>query len=69
MYDEKVFDFIKRQKLSERGEYEITDINNEYIKLGEMDYDILEGDWTDAGTFESLQIANQMLLNCDNEVK
>ena len=69
MYDEKVFDFIKRQKLSERGEYEITNINNEYIKLGEMEYDILEGDWTDAGTFESLQIANRMLLNCDNEVK
>ena len=69
MYDEKVFEFIKRQKLSERGEYEITDINNEYIKIGEMEYDILEGDWTDAGTFESLQIANQMLLNCDNEIK
>jgi glucose-1-phosphate thymidylyltransferase len=68
MYDEKVFDFIKRQKPSERGEYEITDINNEYIKLGEMEYDILNGDWTDAGTFESLQIANQMLLNCDNEI-
>lgn len=68
MYDEKVFDFIKRQKLSERGEYEITDINNEYIKLGEMEYDILEGDWTDAGTFESLQIANRMLLNYDNEI-
>jgi len=69
MYDEKVFEFIKRQKLSERGEYEITDINNEYIKLGEMEYDILEGDWTDAGTFESLQIANRLLLSCDNEVK
>jgi len=68
MYDEKVFDFIKRQKISERGEYEITDVNNEYIKIGEMQYDILEGDWTDAGTFESLQIANQMLLNCNNEL-
>jgi len=68
MYDEKVFEFIKRQKPSERGEYEITDLNNEYIKLGEMEYNILEGDWTDAGTFESLQIANQMLLNCDNEI-
>ncbi|MEO0128296.1 MAG: sugar phosphate nucleotidyltransferase [candidate division WOR-3 bacterium] len=69
MYDEKVFNFIKKQKLSERGEYEITDVNNEYIKLGEMEYDILEGDWTDAGTFESLQIANQMLLACNNEIK
>jgi len=68
MYDEKVFDFIRHQKISERGEYEITDVNNEYIKIGEMQYDILEGDWTDAGTFESLQIANQMLLNCNNEI-
>jgi glucose-1-phosphate thymidylyltransferase len=68
MFDEKVFDFIKHQKPSERGEYEITDLNNEYIKLGEMEYDILEGDWTDAGTFESLQIANQILLDCDNEI-
>jgi glucose-1-phosphate thymidylyltransferase len=69
MYDEKVFDFIKQQKPSERGEFEITDVNNEYIKRGEMEYDILEGDWMDAGTFESLQIANRMLLECDNEIK
>lgn len=69
MYDEKVFDFIKIQKLAESGEFEITDVNNEYIRRGEMEYDILEGDWTDAGTFESLQIANQMLLKCDNEIE
>ena len=69
MYDEKVFDFVKRQKISERGEFEITDVNNEYIKRGEMEYDILEGDWTDAGTFESLQVANQMLLGCDNKIR
>ena len=69
MYDEKVFDFIRHLKPSERGEFEITDVNNEYIKRGEMEYDILEGDWTDAGTFESLQIANRMLLECNNEIK
>jgi len=69
MYDEKVFDFIKQQRPSERGEYEITDVNNEYVKRGEMEYDILEGDWADAGTFKSLQIANQMLLECNNEIK
>ena len=68
MYDEKVFDFIKRQKLSERGEFEITDVNNEYIERGEMEYDILEGDWTDAGTFESLQFANRILLEYNNEI-
>ena len=69
MYDERIFDFIRRQKLSPRGEYEITDVNNEYISRGEMEYDILDGDWTDAGTFESLQIANQMLLGCNNEIE
>lgn len=69
MYDEKVFDFIRQQKPSARGEFEISDVNNEYIKRGEMEYDILEGDWADAGTFESLQIANRMLLECFNEIK
>ncbi len=69
MYDEKVFDFIKRQEVSERGEFEITDVNNEYVRRGEMEYDILEGEWMDAGTFESLQIANRMLLQCNNEVR
>ena len=69
MYDEKVFDFIRGQSFSERGELEITDVNNEYIKRGEMEYDILEGDWTDAGTFESLQIANHMLLRCNNKIE
>lgn len=69
MYDEKVFDFIRGQSFSERGELEITDVNNEYITRGEMEYDILEGDWTDAGTFESLQIANHMLLSCNNEIE
>jgi glucose-1-phosphate thymidylyltransferase len=68
MYDEKVFDLVRQQKISERGEFEITDVNNEYIKHSEMEYDILDGGWTDAGTFESLQIANQMLLECDNEI-
>jgi len=67
MYDEKVFDFTRQQKPSERGEFEITDVNNEYIERGEMEYDVLEGNWTDAGTFESLQIANRMLLECSNE--
>ena len=69
MYDEKVFDIIRRQKASDRGELEITDVNNEYIRLGEMEYDILEGAWTDAGTFESLQVANQMLLVHQNKIE
>jgi len=62
MYDKKVFDIIRKLKPSARGEYEITDVNNEYIKLKELTYDILEGDWTDAGTFESLNYANKLFF-------
>jgi len=69
MYDEKIFDIINKQRPSERGELEITDVNNEYIKLSELEYDVLEGDWTDAGTFESLLVANQILNRCGNEIR
>jgi len=62
LYDEKIFEIISKMKPSDRGEYEITDVNNEYIKLGELNYEILEGDWTDAGTFESLLQANNLLM-------
>ena len=54
MYDSKVFDIIKSLKPSDRGELEITDVNNAYIETGELTWDVLEGWWTDAGTFESL---------------
>jgi glucose-1-phosphate thymidylyltransferase len=54
MYDAEVFDIVKTLKPSKRGELEITDVNNAYILKGKMSYDILEGWWTDAGTFESL---------------
>ena len=54
MYDAQVFDFIEPLKPSARGELEITDVNNSYLKRGELEYDILNGFWTDAGTFESL---------------
>ncbi|MBN4049077.1 NTP transferase domain-containing protein [archaeon AH-315-M20] len=62
MYDSKVFDIISKLKPSDRGEYEITDVNNEYIKMGELTYDFLEAEWTDAGTFESLLYANNIVL-------
>lgn len=61
MYDERVFDFIKTLKPSQRGELEITDVNNFYIEEGKMEWDILDGWWTDAGTFESLQYAGNMV--------
>ncbi len=58
MYDNSVFDKIKALKISGRGEYELTDVNNAYVKEGKMKYHIVRGDWTDAGTFESLYRAN-----------
>jgi glucose-1-phosphate thymidylyltransferase len=61
MYDAKVFDFIRELSPSERGEYEIADVNNRYIRLGELQYDVLEGWWSDAGTFESLFRAGELI--------
>jgi glucose-1-phosphate thymidylyltransferase len=54
MYDGKVFDIIRTLKPSDRGELEITDVSNAYIRDGKMTYEILEGWWSDAGTFKSL---------------
>ena len=61
LFDQEVFNIIKTLKPSGRGELEITDVNNRYIEKGVMTWDILEGWWTDAGTFESLLRANQMV--------
>ncbi len=61
MYDRRVFDFCKRLKPSARGELEITDVNNAYIKEGDLYYDVLDGWWTDAGQFESLFRAAQLI--------
>lgn len=61
MYDPYVFDVIKTLKPSERGELEITDVNNAYLKRGKLYYDILEGWWTDCGTHESLLYANNLV--------
>ena len=61
MYDPDVFDVIKTLKPSHRGELEITDVNNHYLKRGDLTFDILEGWWSDAGTFESLLKASQLV--------
>ncbi len=53
-YDADVFDICRDLKPSGRGELEITDVNNAYLARGDLTYDILDGWWTDAGTFESL---------------
>ncbi|MEX0723630.1 MAG: sugar phosphate nucleotidyltransferase [Gracilimonas sp.] len=60
-YDAKVYDCIKTLKPSGRGELEITDVNNFYIQKGEMKSSVMEGWWTDAGTPESYQIANELV--------
>jgi len=60
-YDGTVFDRIRGLKPSGRGEYEITDINNSYIAEGTLRHTLLEGWWTDAGTFESLWHASNMV--------
>jgi glucose-1-phosphate thymidylyltransferase len=61
LYDASVFEKIRRLKPSGRGELEITDVNNFYIQEGTLTYKILEGWWTDAGTFESLLRANTLV--------
>ena len=61
MYDSGVFEIIKTLKPSGRGELEITDVNNAYLKRGELEYSMLDGWWTDSGTFESLLNANMLI--------
>ena len=61
MYDRRVFDFCRKLKPSKRNELEITDVNNAYIKAGDLHYDVLGGWWTDAGQFESLFHATQLV--------
>ena len=60
-YDNDVFQICKTLKPSGRGELEITDVNNAYLKRGDLTYDMLEGWWTDAGTFESLYRATKFV--------
>ncbi len=61
MYDARVFEYIASLVPSQRGELEITDVNNHYIEEGTLCYDVLSGWWTDAGTFESLHLASQLI--------
>ena len=60
-YDPSVFEKIKVLKPSRRGELEITDVNNSYLSEGALTYSILDGWWTDAGTFESLRSATNLV--------
>ncbi|MCI0340213.1 MAG: NTP transferase domain-containing protein [Planctomycetales bacterium] len=60
-YDARVFEIIRTLRPSGRGELEITDVNNAYIESGEMTWEVLDGWWTDAGTFESLLRASNLV--------
>jgi len=61
MYDAGVFDIVKTLKPSRRGELEITDVNNEYLRRDMLTYSVLSGWWTDSGTFDSLLYANNLV--------
>ena len=66
MLDADVFNIIRNLKPSQRGELEITDVNNSYLSRGLLEYDILKGYWTDAGTFESLLRATFLVAKKHN---
>lgn len=61
VYDNRVIEIAKNLKPSARGEIEITDINKEYLKMGELKVDIIDGIWEDAGTFDSLLRASNLM--------
>jgi glucose-1-phosphate thymidylyltransferase len=61
IYPSDVFEVIRTLKPSKRGELEITDVNNFYLKAGRMGYSIIQDYWTDAGTMDSLAFANQLV--------
>ena len=63
MYDSQVFEFIRSLEPSARGELEITDVNNFYLEQGTLEYEVLDGWWTDAGTFESLLKAANLVAD------
>ena len=61
LYPPDVFDIVKTLRPSRRGELEITDVNRHYLEQGRLGYSVIQGYWTDAGTLESLALANQLV--------
>jgi len=68
-FDKSVFEKIGRLTPSARGELEVTDINNMYLEEGTLTYSILEGWWTDAGTFDSLRRATELVASSSGSGK
>ena len=60
-YDDQVFNIIRTLRPSGRGELEITDVNNAYLRKGQLSYGLMKGWWSDAGTFESLARVQQLV--------
>ena len=67
VYDATVFSTIKTLKPSARGELEITDVGNHYIHRGEMAWEMVDGFWSDAGTFDSLLAASELVARREKE--
>ena len=61
LYDAAVYGIVRRLRPSARGELEITDVNNAYLRKKQLRFDVLRGWWTDAGTFDSLHFANELV--------
>ncbi len=68
LYDAQIFEILDQVQPSDRGELEITSVNNAYIEAGALQYDICRGRWTDAGTFDSLTEANRILGSNHNRI-
>jgi glucose-1-phosphate thymidylyltransferase len=69
VYDNRIFKIIKTLKPSERGELELTDVNNVYINKGQMTFSIIKGDWLDAGTIDSLLKASNAIAKREKNKK
>jgi len=67
-YDNRLFDIIKGVKPSDRGELEITSVNNTYLARQELTYDVINGSWIDAGTLKDYKYANTLLAAVNNEI-
>ncbi|MFH0837674.1 MAG: sugar phosphate nucleotidyltransferase, partial [Patescibacteria group bacterium] len=69
LYDERAVNFAKSLRPSERGELEIVDLNNIYLTSGELQAEVVEGEWIDAGTFESLHQASVIVREHELGIK
>ncbi|MFA6339069.1 MAG: sugar phosphate nucleotidyltransferase [Candidatus Paceibacterota bacterium] len=69
LFDNSVFSITKKLKPSKRGELELTDVNNNYLSRGKLSFSIINGEWLDAGTFDSLLEASNRIAKMQNKAK